>query len=541
MKTKKRKTIASKILALCLAVVMLMGMSVTAFAEITENSTGKFTVMGFETDATAIKAIAYKIIDVQVENGQPEYPMYTWANSSIAQWAKKQDESYVDVSIGTLAVGDAFKDMPAAQQTIFLEKLAAAIKNNEITGLTATEVTVENGEAQFDAMPMGEYLILASGGVKIYQPTSVKLVPVYNEQTQDWDVGEPDVGVEPEHQMKSVEPGIGKEATTKGNDKMVAIGDTVTYVLTVTVPSYPEDATNTTFIVGDALSQGLTFNNDIEVYSDEALETLILATSDDGTVNYTVETEGLGKGRTFKVSFTEEFTKEYPYTTLYITYTATVNANAFEQDALGNKAFLGYDNDPYSKDSYTEKPVEEKVYTYGIEIKKVDKEGNPLEGAQFVLVEGETELTFTETEVDGVYNYDPKSDNKTLEVSADGILKIQGLDVGTYTLKEIKAPNDYVLPTHTITIVIEDRQEVFGVLDNSSATSTGETIVIKGGVDIEGNLIKFNIQNISSDDADFDLPATGGMGTMIFTVAGILLMGGAVALVVVAMKKRKSN
>lgn len=45
---------------------------------------------------------------------------------------------------------------------------------------------------------------------------------------------------------------------------------------------------------------------------------------------------------------------------------------------------------------------------------------------------------------------------------------------------------------------------------------------------------------ISLDDSGLTLPVTGGMGTMIFTIAGILLMAGAVTMIVVIFRKKKA-
>ena len=41
---------------------------------------------------------------------------------------------------------------------------------------------------------------------------------------------------------------------------------------------------------------------------------------------------------------------------------------------------------------------------------------------------------------------------------------------------------------------------------------------------INDNVIAFKIENTNADDAGFNLPKTGGMGTMLFTIGGIVLM-----------------
>lgn len=543
MKTKK-KTKFSKVLAFCLAMVLALSMSVTAFAAISSSSTADFTVTGFDTDKE-VEVSAYKIIDVNVDDasGQPLNPMYTWTDE-VAGWVSTNYSAYVDTNLGANAVADAFESVSADNLTKFLEEMSAAIKAGTIT-ITPVTVTSANGNdsATFTGMEMGEYLLTAKGGVKIYQPTTVQVVPVYNEETQDWEIGNPVIGTE--STMKSSAPGITKDVTEE-DDNTVAIGDTVGYTLTVTVPSYPVNATNTRFEVGDTLGAGLTFdgNGTIKVYSDADLQNEISA------ANYEITNPGQttpGEA-TFLVTFKDDFTTAYTGTTLYVTYTATVNENAFGEDALGNDAFLGYDNDPYTDSDY-ETTTEKDVYTYGINLTKVDKEGNSLTGAEFTLTkEGEqTAMKFNGD--NGVYTYDSQNGGtvEELEVAANGTLAIQGLDVGTYILKETKAPSDYVLPNGQITIVIADA-DPDGVIDGTAGNIVTANGTIKLYVDednnrvptITDNVISFEVENTSSDDAGFQLPVTGGAGTMLFTVCGILLMGGAVAMVVVLARKKRA-
>lgn len=538
MKTKLGNTWFSKFMALCLAVVMMLSMSMTVFA-VTNADKGGFTITGFDTDP-APTVTAYQIITVNIDDDseQPAYPMYTWA-SNVATWMTQNEyDKYIDSTLGQNAVADAFGDADAADVSTFLEKMTAAIKAGKITELVSEDVTAANGSANFTRMDMGEYLITAKGGVKIYQPTTVKLVPEYNEGTKKWGIGEAVIGTD--GIVKSVTPDIPeKEASTVDGGKTVAIGDVVTYTLTVNVPSYPADATHTKFEVSDKLGAGFTFNDGtIKVYSNETLKDEINDT------NYKITVPSGEK--TFLIAFNKEFTTTYSGTTVYITYEATVNKKAFTENALGNAAFLGYDNDPYQDSDYVTPGTHEDVYTYGIQVKKVDSKNAVLPGAQFKLSLRNKTLKFTETDVDGVYNYDPTSSSDVLEVSAQGVLKLQGLDEGIYTLEETKAPNGYVLPTGTISIVIAD--EVNGAADGSidavNVTKTKGTVVFQNPDLIDGtktdNIVSLEIVNTSSEDAGFDLPVTGGMGTMLFTIAGILLMGGAVALVVVAVRKRRA-
>lgn len=528
MKMKKSNSVISKILALCLAIVLSLAMGVTALAApeggLTGSETADVTVGGLDTE-NEVTVDAYQIITVNIdlESGQPKNPMYTW-NEKVAKWL--QTNGYGDYVGAENAVQDVFGEMDAAVQKEFLEKLANGIKTGtcELT-VTATAKS-SSGSAIFENMSMGEYLLIANGGVRIYQPTTVKLVPEYNGES--WVVGNPVVGTD--SVMKSMKPTISKEVADK-DDETVAVGDEVTFRLTATVPDYPEDATYRKFVVSDKLGTGFDYSGDetIKVFSDEAGQQVI------GNENYTIA-ETPEKERTFQINFEEAFITENAGQTIYITYNAVVNDEAFTIDELKNDAFLGYNNDPYVGSDY-ETDTTKKVYTYGIEVEKVDKNDSPLSGAVFTLKKDESPLKFNRG--NGTYTYDPKGAISEVEVGTDGVLKLQGLDVGTYILEEVKAPDGYVLPTGKITIVIEDGQPD-GIIDGGDGAVTSDgTIKLKGKATVSTKVISLIVENTNAEDAGFTLPTTGGMGTTIFTIVGILLMGGAAAMVVMISRRKK--
>lgn len=521
---KKRSKIA-KVLALCLAMVMMLSMSITSFAAITPDQTANIVVNDLDEGTTVT---AYKVIDVNVnDNGQPEEPMYTW-DPAVAEWLKTAGyDAYVDANGD---VTETFTEGTAEAFKSFWHDLAAAIKDRTVTlattALTAGPVAAGQTSATITGATMGQYLLTANGGVKIYQPTTVEVVPEY---TDDWDLT-----AEFTVLMKGEAPDIEKDAETEEGDKTVAIGDVVDYTLTVTVPSYPEDATAARLEVADTLSAGLTYNSDVTVTIDGQP-----VTAEDDT--YTVEANPAPY--TFKLVFADKFIADNAGKKIYVTYTATVNENAFGTDALGNDAFLGYNNDPYDDSSFDEDggKTEEDVYSYGVTLKKVDKNAKGLPGAEFTLSLADETLKFNGS--NGVYTYDSKGNGTVtnLVVAADGTLSIKGLDEGTYTLKETHAPNGYVLPNGEITIEIADA-EPDGIIDGQGSTivTANGSAELYGDVSINGNIVSFNVQNTSSEDAGFQLPTTGGMGTMIFTIAGILIMAGAITMVVVISRKKRA-
>lgn len=526
MKATKKKSIISKLVALCAAFALVFAMNVTAFAQITDMDAedGTITVSGMESDNGAT-VTAYKVIDINFNTTtqQPEEPVYTWT-ADMATYLKGAGAASYGAYIGDNdVVTKAYQDLSAADVSTFYKDV---IKANALTTAAKT-ATITNGTATMDVAP-GDYLIVADKTGGTYQPMIAKVDIVYSE-ADGWTVADAEVV------LKGSVPQIDKEVTD--DDQTVAIGDTVNYKLTVDIPSYPEDATVTRFVVSDTLSQGLTLNED------SIAVTIGDETTELADTYYSLDTD---TANSFTITMTDSYkdiVRDYPTAQkIYVTYNATVNANAFEMDALGNDAFLGYTNDPYV-DSDSETTTEEDVYTYGIGIQKVDKNNTatPLPGAEFTLSDNEGNvLTFTQSTA-GVYKYDAQSDNTTLTVAAAGTLQLQGLDAGTYTLKETKAPNGYVLPDNSITITILDDDGVNGVangvIDDDSAAS-GENV--SGVPTIAGNVINVVVTNTEYTDEGFDLPVTGGMGTALFTIAGIILMAGAVTMVVVVSKKKRA-
>lgn len=570
MKKKHRNPFISRLLAMCLAAVMMLSMGITASAALPDNLQGDFTVSGFDT-TLAPTVTAYQIITVNIDDDtkEPEYPAYTWAKP-VAQWLMDNNyDNYIDNELGENAVADAFaKDtVLAAEMTKFLEELAAAIKGNSIIGLTSITGTVTNGTASFNA-PLGEYLIIASGGVKIYQPTTVKLVPEYKNSQWNVVIGGKEVATDGSIVVKGSAPQIDKTVFKNGSgdtaDRTTAVGDTVTFKLAADVPEYPEGATNKMFIISDKVGTGLEYVDDsVKVYNDvncttEIGEALRTITDTDVTVP-----NQSGEPRTFKIEFNDGFFgQDTVPPKVYVTYEAKVTADAFigtTGGKLDNDAFLRYSNDPYVDNSYWEDTDRETLYTYKIDLTKVNTNGKEITNntATFELKSGETTLSFTGS--NGVYTHAAAGTQDAITAlmtsTTDGTLKLQGLDEGTYTLIETNAPDGYVLPNGTITVEIEDADgtsgDPNGEIDmlngeNKNITATGgaEIYVAEGdpnaGVTITGTTISFNVVNKTAKEGLFNLPVTGGAGTVIFTMAGILLMGGAVALLVVVLRRKRS-
>ncbi len=533
---KIKKIIFSHVLAICLVLTMIMAVPLTASAAISPASKGTITVAGVDENTTVS---AYQVITVDVDDtaGQPKAPMFYWVDS-VAAWLKSNSNMvYQSYVAADNSVTETFKAAAAEAFKSFWHDLAAEIKSeNSDIDIEPIEIKSTGESVVFENMAMGQYLLTAKGGVKIYQPTTAKLIPEFADNA--WILNNASVG------MKGTMPQIDEKDVIDDDDNTVYIGDRVTYVLKdILVPSYPEDATALKFDIGDKLSAGLTLDADsVKVWTNAELTTPLV---NDANINYSISfTPAEGEDYSFKITFTDEFLTEAEVERLYVTYDVLVNEKAFETDSLGNTAFLGYNNDPYDQSSYKTNTIDKDIYTYGINITKVDEDNEPLPGAEFLLYFDEActqPVNMVSTGTAGQYRRPAAGETNyasSLIVDSDGKLSLQGLDVDTYYLKEVKAPSDYSLPKNPVTVIIladgDDTTAADGDLDTVENIVTG-TNVAADSVLVSDNILSLSIQNVKSG---FELPETGGIGTVIFTAVGLVLMCGAVAVLVIAAKKK---
>lgn len=543
MKRVKKNAVTS-ILAVCLAFIMAFSTGMTAAAaegDLTSDSAGTITISGIETDESGHgigTLCAYQVINVNVNNDshQPQSPVFKW-DDSVASWVSTNFEDYIDTENDN-AVTDAFLKLTDNGDTIkaFVDQLANAIRKTDSTikiessidyDLTGTLIG-DDKEITLTEVPLGAYLFLVEGGVRIYSPGFASVYPAYDEEAEKWVPAGQAINV----YMKSKEPDIEKSV----EDYTYAIGQTVNYTLVVDVPDYPENAVDKKFIIADYLSKGLTFNEgSVRIYNyDDSKEENKGTELTDDFADY-VFTDDKHPAEGNSPSFAKSFIGDYSILAdkVIVEYSATVNENAVVKETadtdnkLDNKVYLIYNNNPYTENGYREIPDEERVYTYGIQVTKTDNGDTELPGAEFNLKQGEETLKFVK---DGsVYRLplteeeDAKA-SETLVTDENGLIMIKGLDLGTYTLVETKAPDGYELPANPETVITladdaDDSGKPDGILNNDS-DGTFETTVVntKPGI----------------------LPVTGGIGTALFTICGLLLMSGAVILVV-TVSRRKSR
>ena len=252
------------------------------------------------------------------------------------------------------------------------------------------------------------------------------------------------------------------------------------------------------------MSAGLAFVNTTEHPVEVKVGTRTLAATD-----YSFN-DAITDGCTFELRINDGILKSNDVVT--VTYYGQVNSSAVINGGNTNEAKLTYGT---NGDSTWEKTT---TKVFGFKVFKhagTDKE-NLLPGAEFRLYKTVGEEThYAKFDANGLltgWTTSATDAGVTMTSNNTAALVLNGLDAGTYSLEETKAPNGYNKLPDPVTVTIS-KEGVVAPAEN------GIVYV--------------------SNNAGATLPSTGGMGTTLFYVIGGGLMVAAVVLLVT--KKRMEN
>ena len=349
MKTKgKVSRVTAFFMTLLMAVSLLCA---TAFA-IEPDEKGTITVNDVEDNVTVS---AYRLMDVKVnENGQPQEPVYTWTDE-VAAWVRKNYPTYIGEAEDNSVQDDFSTEAETEEIAEFYDALAAAIKTTE-GPLDITAADTRNGSGTIEDLSMGNYLILIENGMKVYRPSAVNLVPVWDTETDRWEMSDATVVVKSSELTisKTVNADTGSDSAGKKADN-ANIGDTVSFEIVADVPNFPANALAKNYAVSDILPEGLTLDEDsIEVYGVSGDMDTPLEAGDSGA--YTSENTRPNNGVASSFTLTFAYDKISSYEKIRVTYSAVLNGDAV-LGTLGNvnNAHLDYSNNPYVAESWKDK------------------------------------------------------------------------------------------------------------------------------------------------------------------------------------------
>ena len=509
-----------KILSLivCVSMILTMMLGTVAFAdttynwnEITANTKGTITVKGLEPGATIQ---AYKIIEPTFANGV--FTGYQFV-TKVKDWIPVKYSQYKNISELAKAT--------AENKDAFFTDLAAAIKADDAwtadkTGDDKDANNITNGIITLTEVTIGQYLLLPMSNGIVYRAETVELLP----EVVNTDNGTRYVVKDVEKTItKYSRVSITKTADNHQHAVTRGLGDNVAFKIEALVPQYPVNSINQTYIIKDTLPLGLSI--DITTIDDTkpiVVKGFTGASDQSGTVLNadTTEYTRVVTQKGFTLTF-NNYSKIKQYANIVVTYSAVVTGDAVvgTQDNV-NQADLEYAQNPYvSGTSHVGDKVY--VYTFGVNVTKKDSESKtPLPGAVFKLykvVKDTSSQTGSEISVD----------TKREFISNDkGQFTINQLGEGKYELQEINAPIGYVLLNEKISFTITATKD-----DEDNCT---QWLDKKNETDPNTAFLDLSILNYKTT-----MPSTGGMGTVIFTVSGILLMAGAIVYLVI--RKRMAS
>lgn len=495
-----------KLVSLVIVMALVLSLAVGAAAQdTTPTKNNSITINNAKVGETYN---LYKLFDLSVDN-EADPRSYTYTVTT--EWADffKAAEGEATAGAGnkyiTINQAGAVTEIKDANGTVTTDAkdLAKAAENwdGKPTNPVTVTVTENATTAVFSNLENGYYLITSSLGTAAMTETtpSNKAVTINEKNSVD-----------------SIEKKVQEDSTNNYVDANTAqLGDTVNFKSTVTLNKY-----TTNVKVHDTMDSGLTYQNDVKIYTDENCSSELAA------VNYSVLTTA-DTGDTFTIKFEETYLASLTgETKLYLTYSAKLNTSAIKSETTGegenatttystvdqkNKTTITYGKNQTSTESNTI------TTTHKFEVFKHAKVGENenktlLAGATFELKKNGTAVNLVKLD-DTNYRVATTGETNTtttFTTVASGNIVIWGVDTDSdYTLNETVAPVGYNKLTAEAKI---------GTTDASGNFT---------GVSDKDDLVVY-VENATGAE----LPSTGGVGTTIFYVLGGLMFVGALVLLV---------
>jgi len=522
------KSLMKRVFAAAAAIATVFGLAATTVA--TANAADNATLTVSTTDAKfAGKTVnAYKMFSATV-SGDGKAVSYTLTD----EWKPFFENSTASGLTGATNenVNDKANDYVSKLQGEDLVAFATKASNwaqnkanNIAAGATATvsaDASNDKYTATFAGLDYGYYVVAVPGAT--LANTSGQYATLVS-------VGRANVTADIKGDLPTVDKKV--QVGSTGKDITDAkIGDTLTFTLTSTIPDM--SAYNTyTFNFKDTLSKGLTFGQVEFVKVEGVTDPLTVGT------DYTVTTP-TASDNTLAVAMKDFKAKQQANAgkKITVTYTATLNKDAVVGGAGNvNSATIQYSNNPSTNGTGESEPSKVRVFTYGFTVdkytgKNYDDTATRLAGAEFTLAhKGGTAISFvkvadsaTQNAVYRVAKADEAGATTTITTPANGKVEFRGLENGEYTLTETKAPAGYNKLASAIGVKVNGQ--------NNGTDTTNATVTITYNND-NGNDYNQTASNgviPVQNKSGAILPGTGGMGTIAFTVIGVLVIALGVA------------
>lgn len=554
------KQTMKKCLTLLLALALLFTMAVPAAAApaTTYNKEITFTDVAQGDTVKAYKLVGY--------------------NADYTEYAYHADfKGFIDAHIPTASsTEDKLKNLSSTEMAAFLAwyvnacQIPGAIGGHALPAASATATADTSNQAKLTLEP-GYYVVLATTTAtndRTYQLTSV-FVQVKNGEAKVL-AGGADITNTPTMALKhtdgpiismSVKDDKGAPAAWKGA-AAGQVGEVLDFYIHLKLPDYNNDNVYMTKLSLTDAMHGL------EYVDGSAKLTTTAPYGEAGavekTTGLTITPEAYGADGNQTVTFDVDYHK-------IKTIGAPVSAYIhFKAKVMPEAAAAGKTATAETKLDYTFslEPTKTKttaattatVYTYAFSLAKTsdeDIEGSagkkPLTNAGFTLYSDnamKTPVSMIKETVGGETYYRPALAGETdivTEMAANmgtdqNTLLVRGLDATTNYLKETKVPSGYYAPKGGFEVKLTGERDVNvlnGKLAAASSFTAQNTVdgALVGTATVNANLLDASLKNSSTPV----LPTTGGVGTVMFTVIGLLCMGAALWFFLFARRRRKDE
>ena len=457
----------------------------------------------------------------------------------------------------------------AANATNVKNALETAVKNGGIA-MTETDAT---GYTSASNMEQGLYLVVETRVPEMVTSTCNPFfvsLPMTTIDGSEWTY---DIAIYPKNQTgnptlsKTVRED--KNSTGKNTGSLTdikdgfehtataSVGDIVDYQIISTLPTITSKASSLSeYTYVDTMFRGIKYNKQdvvIEFFRDSACTDKITTWGEDSgkftvayddtanTMTIRMTETGLSEINEATTVYTDSVKRGYSDCTMRITYAATLTSDAKMGDTDNpNEVELTWKR---TNTTYFDTLNDCcHVYTYGIDVlKQFSDNGGKVQNVKFLLHNDTDDVYVIADLKDGVYYAKgfaaKKADATTFIPNSSGHIVVKGLEDDTYSLTEIATDKGYVLLKEAVKVVITTKEngacEKCGAkLLTASATVNGKDVTMTDG----NAIVPLTVVN----NPGFDLPKTGGYGTWMFTIGGILLLGTA-AFIVVKSRKHKSE
>lgn len=557
------KKTMKKCLTLLLALAMLLAMAVPAAAEEPNYS----RTITFTDVAQGDTVKAYKLVGYNAT--YTEYEFHGDFNNFVGQ--------YYNTS-GTLSTEDYLKDLDSTHMAALLAgyvnmcQIPGAAGNHALPTESATATADASNQVTLTLEP-GYYVVLGSTTAtndRTYQLTSVFVQVKNGELKVIAGDGKTEI-IDGEVQLKhttgpiismSVKDDKGTPAAWKGA-AAGQVGEVLDFYIHLKLPDYNNDNVYMTKLALNNTLKGLQYvENSAGVYNTEEIAG---ATHIDNAV--TVDTVSAYANGSQTVTFNLKYQNIKGTTgavSAYLHFKAKVMpeaAAAGKTATAETKLDYTFSLDPTT--SRTTSAVGVKVHTYAFSLAKLSDEQNaaganlPLTNAGFTLYSDNTMTTpIKMVKVDATATtdayYRPALTGETdivTEMAANmgadqNTLLVRGLDAATYYLKETKTPSGYYAPKGSFKLELAAVLNTGETLDKQLASGgfsnldKADTLLIQHK-EVNKNLNRFEVHLLNSSTPV--LPTTGGVGTVMFTVIGLLCMGAALWFFLFARRRREDE